>query len=781
MTATSTSGSRAWRAPLGWLASYARWLHTGWPAGTVEPLPEAGPDGSTAVPGLRIVGDLSGIPLLKLAADGGARAVQAILAESGFAEERARGGDAVLDLAIVGGGVAGISAALEAKKAGLRFEALEAARPFQTLHDFPSAKPIFTYPSGLVPAGSLTMRADVKERLLDELEEQRHAAGIEPRALRIERVERRGELLVLHPAAAAASEPVHARRVIVAIGKSGDFRRLGAPGEDLPNVFHRLHDPADHAGSRVLVVGGGDSALETAVALADAGARVTLCHRGAEFARPKAENVAAVRARAAIDVRLSTVVREVREREVVLAASGAEDGERGTGERLANDVVFAMIGREAPLEFFRRSGVPVRGEWTARSIAAFAAFLVFCTFLYNWKAGGTLDQLFQRRGWFPYGLAAPDPARSSAFATALGITLREPGFYYSLAYTAAIVGFGLARIRRRRTPYVTRQTLTLMAFQALPLFVLPYLLLPWAGHAGWFDDGPGKTFADAFFPVASYGQGREYWRAFGFVLAWPLFIWNVFTAKPLAGWLVVSALQTFVLVPWMVRRWGKGAYCGWICSCGALAETVGDTQRSKMPHGPRWNRLNLVGQGVLAAALVLFVTRAVSWVAPGTVVGGLAQRFHERWLSSATLASSGVLSFVHLDYYHLVDIGLAGIVGVGCYFWLSGRVWCRFACPLAALMHVYARFSRFRIFADKKKCISCNVCTSVCHQGIDVMAFANKGRPMEDPECVRCSACVHSCPTGVLSFGRLGEGGTPILDRIAASAVQQVEARPAPR
>ena len=82
-------------------------------------------------------------------------------------------------------------------------------------------------------------------------------------------------------------------------------------------------------------------------------------------------------------------------------------------------------------------------------------------------------------------------------------------------------------------------------------------------------------------------------------------------------------------------------------------------------------------------------------------------------------------------------------------------MWCRFACPLAALMHVYARFSRFRIFAEKKKCISCNVCTSVCHQGIDVMNFANKGLPMEDPECVRCSACVQSCPTGVLSFGQV--------------------------
>ena len=84
--------------------------------------------------------------------------------------------------------------------------------------------------------------------------------------------------------------------------------------------------------------------------------------------------------------------------------------------------------------------------------------------------------------------------------------------------------------------------------------------------------------------------------------------------------------------------------------------------------------------------------------------------------------------------------------------------------------------------SDKKKCISCNVCTSVCHQGIDVMSFANKGQPMEDPECVRCSACVQSCPTGVLTFGQIDPrtGRVARLDRLPASPVQMAEARPQP-
>jgi len=73
-------------------------------------------------------------------------------------------------------------------------------------------------------------------------------------------------------------------------------------------------------------------------------------------------------------------------------------------------------------------------------------------------------------------------------------------------------------------------------------------------------------------------------------------------------------------------------------------------------------------------------------------------------------------------------------------------------------MHIYTRFSRYRIFADKKKCISCNICTKVCHMGIDVMGYANRGVPMNDVECVRCSACIVHCPMEVLYFGSLSKG-----------------------
>lgn len=779
---------------MSWIRRYTHWLHTRWPAGTVEKLPEIREDGTTTLPGVRVVGDLTGIPLLKFSSDSGARAVRAMLREPDLREPRTPAPN-VVDLAIVGGGVSGIAAAIEAKKAGLSFAVFEASEVFSTVANFPKGKPIYTYPTGMTPEGELQFRSEVhpKEQLLEDLEARRRAAGVDVTFARIERIVRRDGALFLHHG--DGKTVTKARRAIVAIGRSGNHRRLGVPGEDSGKVFNRLYDPKEFVGRRALVVGGGDSALETAIALATAGAHVTLSYRRKEFARPKPENVEKLR-RLEKDPDAPVAI-EKPSSERVTTATGAfmeAAGDHPTGSvRLAlgtevvgiepaivalrdesgavvaldNDVVFTMLGREAPLDFFRRSGIPIRGEWKATTWLAFAAFFAFCAFLYNWKAGGALNRFFQERRLFPYDL--PPPADPSTLAGTLAISLKDPGFYYSIAYSLAILLFGIARIRRRKTPYVTAQTVTLTAIQIVPLFLLPFVVLPLLGHNGVFEAGVGRTIADNLFPEASYGHGREYWRAFGFILAWPLFIWNVFSPTPLAWWLAIAFVQTFVIIPLIIRRWGKGAYCGWICSCGALAETMGDAHRTKMPHGPIWNRMNMTGQVILGLAFLLFFGRVISWSWPDTRIGHAATKFYEGLLSGWSLFG------VRLNYYWVVDVFLAGIVGVGLYFWFSGRVWCRFACPLAALMHVYTRFSRFRIFPEKAKCISCNVCTSVCHQGIDVMNFANKGLPMEDPQCVRCSACVQACPTGVLSFGRYGGNGLPVLDRLSASPVRMRE------
>ena len=650
--------------------------------------------------------------------------------------------------------------------------------------------------------GGLQFSADVKEALVAEMEEQRRAAGIEVACARIERIERKGSELLLHK---DDKTTIAARRAIVAIGRSGNFRKLGVPGEELDKVYNRLFDPHEFAGQDALVVGGGDSALETAIALTTCGARVTLSYRRKELARAKPANIEKIEmlvrdasadvqiekptservntaltsgmrsqtSAGSLKVALGTEVTRIEPKQVYL--------KNGTEEALPNDVVFTMLGREAPLDFFRRSGIPIAGEGTLLGWSALGIFLAFCVFLYSWKSGGFAETwlnpfpenmpaiLSSLGGWFQAQVAD----RSTLLGT-LAVSLKSRSFYYTFLYSSCIVLFGLARIRRRRTPYVTLQTTVLMLVQVIPLFILPEIILPYLGYNGWFDQGLGKTIADHLFESyisaqqyaahqwPDWGHPRAYWRAYGFILAWPLMVYNVFTPHPMWLWLGISFVQTFVVIPLIIFRWGKGAYCGWICSCGALAETMGDQHRAKMPHGPFWNRVNMVGQAALVFAFAILGLRIIGWMLGED---SWATRWFEKLFEGIPF----------LNYSWSVDIFMGGILGVGLYFWFSGRVWCRFACPLAALMHIYTRFSRYRIFPDKKKCISCNVCTSVCHQGIDIMNFANKGLPMEDPECVRCSACVQQCPTGVLAFGHYDGEHRIVLDKIPASPVRMRE------
>ena len=440
---------------VGFVKRYTHWLHTRWPSGTVEKLPEMNEDGSTAVPGLYIVGDLTGIPLLKFSSDTGARAVRTIVNDAGFEKRTQR--DGVRDLAIIGGGVSGMAAALEAKKQGLDFALLESSERFSTVVNFPKGKPIYTYPTEMVPAGDLQFsdRADVKERLIEELEAR--TAEVEPAIARAECVRREGDVLrVVVP----DSEDLLAHRVIVAIGRSGNFRKLNVPGEDRDKVVNRLHDPKEYAGRDVLVVGGGDSAVEAAIAIAECGGRVTLSYRRAEFSRPKPENVAKIEALPELRLALGTEVARIGENDITLSTGAAE-------ERVSNDAVVAMIGREAPLDFFRRSGVPIRGEWRAGTWVSFALIMLACAFVYHWKteAGIPIYEWFKNANLFPFNLSPADD-KSGLFGT-VWTSMTQPGFYYSLAYCACVVGFGIRRIGRRQTPYVTVQTLTLMLIQCI--------------------------------------------------------------------------------------------------------------------------------------------------------------------------------------------------------------------------------------------------------------------------------------------------------------------------
>lgn len=763
------------------IKQYANWLHGQWPTAKVEKLPMVNSDGMSSIKGIYIVGDLTGVPLLKLSADSGTKVVRHICTDSKFLERSQK--ENVYDLIIIGGGVSGYAAALEAKEKGLNFVLLEASEPFSTIKNFPKEKPIYTYPTEMSPEGALQFGEDddVKEKLFANLKQKVDAAQIETLIEKAHNIRRNNKYFDVE-----INDGIHlsSHRVIVAIGRTGNFRQLNVMGEEKNKVINRLHDPEEFRDQDILVVGGGDSAVEAAIALQQVSSKVSLSYRQHDFSRTREENrkkLLDLEEQQKINIYRSSKVTEIGDDQVELQL---EDGDN---KFIKNHVVFSLIGREAPLNFFRRSKIAIQGESSFTGWIYFSLFFVFAIAIYDWKNYGFLNSLWGLTQ-FPDQMPASIKSlgewwqvqvedRSSVLGT-LAVSMKSRSFYYTLLYTFCIGFFGWKRIQRRQTPYVKYQTISLFLIQFIPLFMLPEFLLPWLGYNGAFDSGFGKSIADSLFPSyisleaylsqqwPDWGHPRAYWHAYGFILAWPLNVYNVFTATPIMGWLIISFIQTFILIPLLIYKYGKGAYCGWICSCGALAETMGDTQRHKMPRGKIWNKLNFIGQFILLAAVVLLFIRVGGWI------------FTESWMASSfdlILKGEQNSKLINpLSWKWTVDVLLGGILGVGLYFKYSGRVWCRFACPLAALMNIYTRFSRFRIFADKKKCISCNQCTSVCHQGIDVMSFANKGKPMEDPQCVRCSACVEVCPTGVLQFGEIDKHDQiPIrFDSLAASPVR---------
>ena len=354
-------------------------------------------------------------------------------------------GGEVLDLAIIGGGTAGFAAAKEAEAKGLKYLVFESSEPFSTIVNFPKEKPIYKYPTEMDTEGEIEFheKSDVKEGLLEDLREQTVGEGLKWVHGRVSHVEKKGDTFeVVVPDKvekpdgvelngtgwAAGEERVKAKRVVVAIGRSGNYRKLDIPGEEKDHkVFNRLHDPKDYCGQKIIVVGGGDSAMEAAIALAKCGADITLSYRKDEFNRPKPENremllalsenpKAEARIESPDDVRqatsfdaidekpegsveliMSSNLTEIRDDEVDIET---EDGETKTVE---NDTVFTMIGREPPLDFFRKSGVHIRGERTFTWWWTLIAFVVACFWLYHWKGDKALFRGGRaggcRRGW----------------------------------------------------------------------------------------------------------------------------------------------------------------------------------------------------------------------------------------------------------------------------------------------------------------------------------------------------------------------------------------------
>lgn len=298
-------------------------------------------------PGLHLAGDVTGLPLIRVALEQGTRAARA--AAERIRARGGRGADADADLLVVGTGPAGLAAALEAKRLGLKVIALEQGRIAESIQSFPRGKLILDRPVDEGARLPLWLGECTKEELVERwLRAVRHARLTVREGERVIDVRRRsnGDSEALFEV--TATNGVHtstltARRVVLAIGRRGTPRKLpvSIPASMQNRVYYSLSDAAQFGGRRVLVVGLGDSAMEAAQALAhQAGTVVTVSYRGSDFRRGKPRNIDAVRRLAAegrIDLAFESEVSRLGDGEVVLQTH--------RGPRVVRaDAVFVMIG-----------------------------------------------------------------------------------------------------------------------------------------------------------------------------------------------------------------------------------------------------------------------------------------------------------------------------------------------------------------------------------------------------------------------------------------------------
>ena len=303
------------------------------------------------VPGLYIVGELGGRGLIKNAVNEGKIAVEH-LARALALSPSPNAATPAYDVVIAGSGPAGLSAALEATRRGLRTVVLEQGTLADTVRKYPRHKLLLAEPAGIPLYGDLWIADGSKESLLRIWESAVERASLDVHTgQRVERIDREGAQFLVRTAAGAV---YRARRVVLALGRRGTPRRLGVRGEELSKVVYDVAEMADFAGRRVVVVGGGDSAVESALGLArQDGTTVTLSYRGAAFTRIKDRNAAKLDeavANGRISALMESRVREIREDVVVMDHAGET-------LVLPNDDVIVRIGGEAPLALLEQLGV----------------------------------------------------------------------------------------------------------------------------------------------------------------------------------------------------------------------------------------------------------------------------------------------------------------------------------------------------------------------------------------------------------------------------------------
>ncbi|NER14754.1 4Fe-4S binding protein [Leptobacterium flavescens] len=355
-------------------------------------------------------------------------------------------------------------------------------------------------------------------------------------------------------------------------------------------------------------------------------------------------------------------------------------------------------------------------------------------------------------------------------------------FVYGTLYTVAIFAFGIKFMwKYRHNRYEVIRTGSVMFFQTAFAFIIPELM------ARLNTD----TFKLPYYDLKNVWP-LNYYNFEGYRIKEFVNAGNIGLAL-----LIFGIASIFIITPILTYKYGKRWYCSWVCGCGGLAETAGDSFRQLSDKSKfAWKVERWVIHSVLV--FIIVTTTAVVhsylghdtskyWLTKNTFLIGvsvfLTVLFALIWIfkrqelkKDARYGAIGylviILAFVALHYTSgdskiflfkandlrstygfLIGSIFSGVIGTGFYPILGSRVWCRFGCPMAAILGIQQRlFSKFRITTNGGQCISCGNCSTYCEMGIDVRAYAQKGENIVRASCVGCGICSAVCPRGVLKL-----------------------------
>ena len=311
-------------------------------------LPHISQEFETTIPGIFIAGELGGMGLIKNAVEQGKQAMT-YLSQKIKSKSKAE-----YDVVIVGAGPAGISATLEACKRNLKYVTLEQDTLGGTVSNFPRAKIVMTSPMDLPLHGKVKLSETTKTQLLDLWNEVITKINIKINEQeKVESIDKREDFFIVQ----TNKNHYTSKTILLSIGRRGSPRKLGIPGEEKEKVAYRLLEPEHVHNQKVLVVGGGDSAIENALLLADENNNVTLSYRGDSFSRLKPKNLERINAakkNGRVKVILSSEVSEILDNSVLLKVQDSSEP-----KVIENDLVYIFAGGILPTKFLEEIGIRI--------------------------------------------------------------------------------------------------------------------------------------------------------------------------------------------------------------------------------------------------------------------------------------------------------------------------------------------------------------------------------------------------------------------------------------